>query len=226
MLSLAKLQGGTGASYCLAQAQSRVTHAESVSSRVEDYHLADPEEVGQWTGGGLAALELGGEVAEEALMRLLDRQDPRTGEPLPRPPGRPPEVDGFDLIFSVPKSASVLFALGDTPKAPSCVVLALWSLGLLCVAVGLLAPASAGAITSAQCAVRVNDTPSKLVECIQQGDLSAHMDNLQAIANDYLKQRQLETARCEQIIREKAAALLAPVGAPPNGAIRPAFGGR
>ena len=122
MLSLAKLQGGTGASYCLAQAQSRVTHAESVSSRVEDYHLADPEAVGQWTGGGLAALELGGEVAEEALMRLLDRQDPRTGEPLPRPPGRPPEVDGFDLIFSVPKSASVLFALGDTPKAPSCVV--------------------------------------------------------------------------------------------------------
>jgi len=44
-------------------------------------------------------------------------------------------------------------------------------------------PASAGAITSAQCAARVNDTPSKLVECIQTGDLSAHMDNLQAIAN-------------------------------------------
>src|SRR3954471_23612514 len=61
--------------------------------------------------------------------------------------------------------------------------LARWSLGLLCVAVGLLVPASAGAITSAQCAARVNDTPSKLVECIQKGDLSAHMDNLQAIAN-------------------------------------------
>ena len=113
MLSLAKLQGGTGASYWLAQAQGRVTHAESVSSGVEDYYLAGPEAVGQWTGGGLDALELGGEVAEEALTRLLDRQDPRTAEPLPRPPGRRAEVDGFDLMFSVPKSASVLFALGD-----------------------------------------------------------------------------------------------------------------
>jgi hypothetical protein len=44
-------------------------------------------------------------------------------------------------------------------------------------------PASAGAITPAQCQARVNDTPSKLVECIQKGDLSALMDDLQAIAD-------------------------------------------
>ena len=37
----------------------------------------------------------------------------------------------------------------------------------------LAMPASAGAITSAQCQARVNDTPSKLVECIQTGDLSS-----------------------------------------------------
>src|SRR4051794_25424366 len=54
---------------------------------------------------------------------------------------------------------------------------------VLCAAAALAVPAKAGAITSAQCAARVNDTPSKLVECIQTGDLSAHMDNLQAIAN-------------------------------------------
>jgi hypothetical protein len=54
---------------------------------------------------------------------------------------------------------------------------------LLCAGAALAMPASAGAITSAQCAARVNDTPAKLVECIQPGDLSAHMDNLQAIAN-------------------------------------------
>src|SRR5436190_2181499 len=54
---------------------------------------------------------------------------------------------------------------------------------LLCAVAVLAVPASAGAITSAQCAARVNDTPSKLVECIQKSDLSAHMDNLQAIAN-------------------------------------------
>ncbi len=57
-----------------------------------------------------------------------------------------------------------------------------WVVGLWAVA-ALAVPASAGAITSAECAARVNDTPSKLVECIQKGDLSAHMDNLQAIAN-------------------------------------------
>ncbi len=57
-----------------------------------------------------------------------------------------------------------------------------WVVGL-CAVAALAVPASAGAITSAECAARVNDTPSKLVECIQKGDLSAHMDNLQAIAN-------------------------------------------
>ncbi len=35
-----------------------------------------------------------------------------------------------------------------------------------------------------------------------------NIDDLQTIANDYLKQRQEEVARCEQIIREKAEALL------------------
>ena len=37
-----------------------------------------------------------------------------------------------------------------------------------------------------------------------------NIDDLQAIADDYLKQRQEEVARCEQIIREKAQALLGP----------------
>jgi Zn-dependent M28 family amino/carboxypeptidase len=46
-----------------------------------------------------------------------------------------------------------------------------------------LAPSTAAAITSAQCAQQVNDTPSKLLPCIQQGDLWTHMQNFQAIAN-------------------------------------------
>ena len=51
-----------------------------------------------------------------------------------------------------------------------------------------------------------------------------NIEDLQAIAEDYLRQRQEEVARCEAIIREKAAALQAarPPGAPP--AARPAFG--
>jgi len=52
-----------------------------------------------------------------------------------------------------------------------------------------------------------------------------NIDDLQAIANDYLKQRQEEVARCEQIIRDKAAAVLAPPGARvPTPGVRPAFG--
>jgi hypothetical protein len=54
---------------------------------------------------------------------------------------------------------------------------------LLCVAVGLLAPASAGAITPAQCDAQVNDTPGKLVPCIQTDDLWNHMQAFQAIAD-------------------------------------------
>src|SRR5438105_10592805 len=42
---------------------------------------------------------------------------------------------------------------------------------------------SAGAITSAKCDAQVNDTPSKLLPCIQQADLWNHMQQFQAIAN-------------------------------------------
>jgi glutamyl-tRNA reductase len=54
-----------------------------------------------------------------------------------------------------------------------------------------------------------------------------NIDDLQTIAGDYLKHRQKEIARCEQIIRDKAAALVeTPGSAPPSGSVRPAFGGR
>jgi hypothetical protein len=57
---------------------------------------------------------------------------------------------------------------------------------LLCGAVGLalLATPTASAITSAECDARVNDTPSKLVECIQTADLWTHMEAFQKIADD------------------------------------------
>jgi glutamyl-tRNA reductase len=54
-----------------------------------------------------------------------------------------------------------------------------------------------------------------------------NIDDLQTIAADYLKQRQVEVARCEQIIREKAAGLLSPPSpGPAGGQVSPAFGGR
>ena len=52
-----------------------------------------------------------------------------------------------------------------------------------------------------------------------------NIDDLQAIAEQSLKQRKEEIARCEEIIREKAAALLGYRGTPQtSGAVRPAFG--
>jgi Zn-dependent M28 family amino/carboxypeptidase len=55
---------------------------------------------------------------------------------------------------------------------------------LLCVCAGAgLFAASAGAITSAQCDARVNDTPATLIPCIQTADLWQHMEDFQAIAD-------------------------------------------
>jgi hypothetical protein len=61
----------------------------------------------------------------------------------------------------------------------------------LCVAMGLVAPVTTSAITPssaaapkpAECDSRVNDTPSKLLPCIQQGELWDHMKAFQAIAD-------------------------------------------
>ena len=51
-----------------------------------------------------------------------------------------------------------------------------------------------------------------------------NIDDLQAIADDYLKQRKDEVARCEAMVREKAKALLGAERLPslPSGS-RPAF---
>ena len=53
----------------------------------------------------------------------------------------------------------------------------------LCVAAGFVVPADASAITSAECDAQVNDTPGKLIPCIQQDDLWNHMKQFQAIAD-------------------------------------------
>ena len=52
-----------------------------------------------------------------------------------------------------------------------------------------------------------------------------NIDDLRAIADDCLKQRQQEIARCEQIIREKAEGLFTAGRPPVPGATQPALGG-
>ena len=59
----------------------------------------------------------------------------------------------------------------------------LWGVLLCAVVVGLIAPMQAGAVSSAQCATQVNDTPSKLLPCITKNDLWKIMQDFQAIAN-------------------------------------------
>src|SRR3954451_9073103 len=54
----------------------------------------------------------------------------------------------------------------------------------VCVAVGLVVPANAGAGPSdTGCSSRVNDSPRKLVECVRTDDLWNHMQAFQAIAD-------------------------------------------
>jgi Peptidase family M28/PA domain len=54
---------------------------------------------------------------------------------------------------------------------------------VLAAVVGPVAPTSARANTSSRCDTRVNDTPAKLVPCIQTADLWNHMKAFQAIAD-------------------------------------------
>jgi hypothetical protein len=59
-----------------------------------------------------------------------------------------------------------------------------WVLALCTgVALALCTAPAATAAPKPTCATQVNDTPSKLVPCIQQADLWKHMQNLQAIAD-------------------------------------------
>jgi hypothetical protein len=58
-----------------------------------------------------------------------------------------------------------------------------WIVPFCVVALTLVATTNGSTTTSASCDTQVNDTPSKLIPCIQQNDLWKHMQKLQAIAN-------------------------------------------
>jgi conjugative relaxase-like TrwC/TraI family protein len=123
MLSVAKLSPG----------QERY-YERSVADGLDDYYAGRGESPGVWVGRGARELELEGVVREGELGRLIAGQHPRTEEQLrrhyrarqiaveridPFTGERSLEVQklapvaGFDLVFSVPKSVSLLHALGD-----------------------------------------------------------------------------------------------------------------
>ena len=104
MLALWKLRVGVE-EYYLSQ----------VASGLDEYYTGAGEAPGRWTGGGVAGLGLTGDVAPADLRAVLAGLAPGTGF---TPNGRTlathaRRVPGFDLTFSVPKSVSVIFGLGD-----------------------------------------------------------------------------------------------------------------
>ena len=112
VLSLWKLRVGVEA-YYLAQ----------VADGLEEYYTGLGEAAGVWTGNAAGALGLTGRVAGPDLQAILAGLAPGTAltpngeEQRPRK-GR---VPGFDLTFSVPKSVSVLYAVGD-PSVQAAVI--------------------------------------------------------------------------------------------------------
>src|ERR1700734_3251516 len=85
-----------------------------------DYYLSDlarelpVARPGRWAGGAAEGLGLTGPVRGDGFRRLLESRHPRAGVVLGS--GRV-SVPAFDLTFSAPKSASVLFALAGAETA-------------------------------------------------------------------------------------------------------------
>jgi conjugative relaxase-like TrwC/TraI family protein len=104
MLSIGKLGKG----------QERY-YLDKVAEGAEDYYSGEGEEEGVWLGDAALDLGLQGTVEADQLTAMLTGRNPATGEPLGlRAVGGGGAVPGFDLTFSIPKSASLLWALGGT----------------------------------------------------------------------------------------------------------------
>ncbi|MGC1166328.1 MAG: MobF family relaxase [Solirubrobacterales bacterium] len=93
-------------------------YLDKVAEGAEDYYAGEGEAEGQWLGDAAAELGLDGVVEADQLTAMLTGRNPATGEPLGlRAVGGRGAVPGFDLTFSVPKSASLVWALGDADTA-------------------------------------------------------------------------------------------------------------
>ncbi len=109
-------------------------YERSVAAGVDDYYAGQGESPGVWFGRGAAELELEGVVGDGELGRLISGEHPLTSAVLRRhPPKRVitvqrinPETGehrleqktlaplaGYDLVFSPPKSVSLVHALGN-----------------------------------------------------------------------------------------------------------------
>lgn len=99
MLSLSKISSASGCDYYLELAR-------------EDYYLNGGEPPGRWYGQALGHFGLKEEDIVEAktLKTLFAGYHPVTAEKLVQNPGSPTRTRGWDMTFSMPKSASVLWS--------------------------------------------------------------------------------------------------------------------
>ncbi len=123
MMSMHKLMAGDGYTYLtrhVAAGDAGLAHTDSLVA----YYEATGNPPGRWLGRGLSRLGddaprrllTGVPVTESAMAAVFrDGHDPLTGTPLGRSYRDRTDraVVGYDLTFTVPKSASVLWALGD-----------------------------------------------------------------------------------------------------------------
>jgi conjugative relaxase-like TrwC/TraI family protein len=82
--------------------------------RSDGYYMRSGEPPGRWAGRAAERLSLQGPVTEAEFEAALSGTDPKTGERLVRHRGQSrPHAAGWDMTFSAPKSASVLWALSN-----------------------------------------------------------------------------------------------------------------
>ncbi|WP_161967473.1 MobF family relaxase [Fimbriiglobus ruber] len=85
---------------------------------VADYMIEGQEQTAHWHGKGAALLGLEGTVAKEDFERLCDNLHPKSGLQLTAKHLENRRV-GYDLTFSVSKSISILYALGQDDRLPN-----------------------------------------------------------------------------------------------------------
>jgi len=86
----------------------------------DDYYLRDGEPPGGWAGEGATRLSLAGPVTKSEFDAALKGIDPKAGERLAALGGRSQDhAAGWDMTFSAPKSASVLWALSEARDRPA-----------------------------------------------------------------------------------------------------------
>ncbi|WP_343317524.1 MobF family relaxase [Arthrobacter sp. TMP15] len=123
--SIARLSTEAGVSYLL----KTTSHADVETRDLTGYYTATSNPPGQWLGAGLPGIGMTpyDTVTDATAKALFERgEHPSTGAALGRTPNqastvtgangqtvRRAAVAGFDLTFSVPKSVSVLWALGS-----------------------------------------------------------------------------------------------------------------